>query len=56
MKRKVRLRMVRWVDVEVEVAEDADKIDIEDAAHDLYYRGDVTFPEGSPSLEAEVLE
>ena len=53
MQYKVRLSMVRYVYVVVEAES---PFDAEDAACDLYYRGNVSFPEGSPSLEARVIE
>jgi len=53
MKYKVRVRSVKFVDVEVEAEDD---IDAEDAAADLYYRGDLSFGVGSPFLETKILE
>ena len=55
MEYKVKLSSIRSVVVTVELEDGADPIDVEDAAADLYYRGDVTFPEGSPSLEPTVI-
>jgi len=55
MKYEVRLDSIRSVVVTVELETGAHPIDVGDAAADLYYRGEVTFPEGSPSLEPTVL-
>ena len=50
---KVRIRRVKGGDVEGEAENDDDA---EDAAADLYYRGDVGFPEGSPFMEIVILD
>lgn len=52
---RVKLMKVQSIVVEVAVPEDASDLDAEDAATDLFYRGDVGFSGVSPSLMTVIL-